>query len=53
MAAQLKDVRHEPSVKLVRSKDFDRLVATCKNPPKPSNALIRMFSANRSADSKD
>lgn len=47
MAARLKDDGRQPTVQLVRQKDFARIVKDCKNPPKPSDALIEMFARGR------
>ena len=45
MAAQLRDEGRQPSVRLVRPRDFEKVVENCKNPPKPSAALVSMFAA--------
>lgn len=47
MAAQLRDDGRHASVKLVRPRDFDRVVENCKNPPKPSAALVNLFAARK------
>lgn len=47
MAAQLRDDGRLPSVKLVRPRDFEKVVENCKNPPKPSPALISFFAARK------
>lgn len=47
MAAKLKDDGLHPTVTLVRQKAFAKVVADCKNPPKPSQALIDMFKTKK------
>ena len=44
VVARLRDDRHEPAVRLLHRDDFMKVVADCKNPPKPSAALVGMFS---------
>jgi hypothetical protein len=47
MAAQLRDDGRQPSVKLVRPRDFEKVMANCKHPPKPSAALVSLFAARK------
>jgi hypothetical protein len=47
MAAQLRDDARQPSVKLVRPRDFEKIVENCKHPPRPSAALIDLFAARK------
>lgn len=52
MAARLKDDGRMLSVKLVRVKDFAKIAADIKNPPRPSAELIELFTNGRTAQNK-